>query len=184
MESATSSARTSPSSRRRTPSSKRARTRCPRRSSIASSSKIRVGYPSADEEDRILAQTSHGVGTLDVTSIQPVISREALHAVRPLAGQVAIEPRVRGYVRDLCRASRTSPLVMLGAGPRAGVHLLVASRWAAALDGRTFVTPDDVKRVLHQVVCHRLVLAPEVELDGMKAEEVIDRIATTVEVPR
>jgi MoxR-like ATPase len=74
--------------------------------------------------------------------------------------------------------------VLLGAGPRAGVHLLVASRWAAALDGRTFVTPDDVKRVLHTVICHRLVLAPEVELDGMKAEEVIDRIGTTVEVPR
>jgi MoxR-like ATPase len=146
--------------------------------------KIRIGYPSAEEEDRILAQTSHGVGSLDVTSIQPVITREELHQVRPLAGQVAIEPRVRGYVRDLCRATRTSPLVMLGAGPRAGVHLLVASRWAAALEGRTFVTPDDVKRVLHPVICHRLVLAPEVELDGMKAEEVIDRIATTVEVPR
>jgi MoxR-like ATPase len=146
--------------------------------------KIRVGYPTLEEEDRILAQVSHGVGTLDVTAIQPVVSREQLAEIRPLAGSVVLDPKVRAYVRDLCRATRTSPMIMFGAGPRAGVHLLVASRWAAALEGRSFVTPDDVKRVLHPVVCHRLVLSPEVELDGMKAEEVVDRVASTVEVPR
>ena len=60
-------------------------------------------------------------------------------------------------------------MILLGAGPRAGIHLLVASRWAALLDGRAFVTPDDVQRMLHKVVCHRLILAPEVELDGLRA---------------
>jgi MoxR-like ATPase len=75
-------------------------------------------------------------------------------------------------------------MILLGAGPRAGVHLLVASRWYAALDGRRFVSPDDVRRALHPVLAHRLVLAPEVELDGLRAEEVLDRIAATIEVPR
>ena len=65
-----------------------------------------------------------------------------------------------------------------------GVHLMVASRWLAALDGRAFVTPDDVKRALHPAICHRLVVAPEVELDGLGPEEVIDRVSSTVEVPR
>jgi MoxR-like ATPase len=82
------------------------------------------------------------------------------------------------------RATRATPMILLGAGPRAGVHLMVASRWIAALDGRTFVTPDDVQRALHPVVCHRLVLAPEVELDGLGPDEVIDRVSATVEVPR
>ncbi len=146
--------------------------------------KIRIDYPSSDEEDEILARASHGVGTLELEEIVPVVTRDELHAIRPIGARVAIEARVRGYVRDLCRATRSSPLLLLGAGPRAGVHLLVASRWIAALDGRTFVTPDDVKRALHPVICHRLVLAPEVELDGMSVEDVIDRVAASVEVPR
>jgi MoxR-like ATPase len=64
------------------------------------------------------------------------------------------------------------------------VHLLVASRWAALFAGRFFVTPDDVQRMLHPVCSHRLILAPEVELDGMSAAEVIDRVAGGIEVPR
>ena len=75
------------------------------------------------------------------------------------------------------RATRATPMILLGAGPRAGVHLMVAARWRALLDGRAFVTPDDVRRMLHPVICHRLVLAPEVELDGLRAAEVIDRVA-------
>ena len=82
------------------------------------------------------------------------------------------------------RATRATPMILLGAGPRAGMHLLVASRWAALLDGRAFVTPDDVRRMLHRSICHRLMLAPEVELDGLRADEVIDRVAAQVEVPR
>ena len=60
----------------------------------------------------------------------------------------------------------------------------MAARWAALLEGRPFVTPDDVQRMLHKVVCHRLILAPEVELDGLRAAEVIDRVASGVQVPR
>ena len=148
--------------------------------------KLRIGYPSVEDEDAILARATVGVGSIDVASsgIVPVASRERIAAVRALGAQVLIEDRVRAYVRDLVRATRSSPMIMLGAGPRAGVHLLVASRWIAALGGRRFVTPDDVRRALHPVLAHRLVLAPEVELDGLRAEEVIDRIAATIEVPR
>jgi len=112
------------------------------------------------------------------------LSRPQLLAARAHAAAVQIEPAVRTYIRDLLRATRSSPLVMLGAGPRAGVHLITAARWAALFAGRAFVTPDDVRRMLNPVVCHRLVLAPEVELEGQNSFDVMDRIASTVEVPR
>ena len=148
--------------------------------------KIKVGYPSAEEEDRILMMAGIGVGSVNVSEagIVPVADAESLTRVRALADEVQVEASVRGYIRDLMRATRETPMILLGAGPRAGVHLMVASRWFAALDGRSFVTPDDVQRAAHPVICHRLVLAPEVELDGLDAEEVLDRISSTVEVPR
>ncbi len=148
--------------------------------------KIHVGYPSAEDEDKILAQAQIAVGTVDphAAGVRPVVDRAALASVRQLGHQVLVEEKVRGYVRDLLRATRASPMILLGAGPRAGVHLLVASRWLAALDGRRFVTPDDVQRALHPVIGHRLVLSPEVELDGLAVGEVIDRVSRTVEVPR
>jgi MoxR-like ATPase len=148
--------------------------------------KIEIGYPSAEEEDEILRRASIGVASTDPTAsgVTSVIPKERLEAVRQLGHQVLVEDRVRGYVRDLLRATRSSPMIVLGAGPRAGVHLLVASRWFAALEGRRFVTPDDVQRALHPVLGHRLALAPEVELDGLGSREVMDRVARAVPVPR
>jgi MoxR-like ATPase len=148
--------------------------------------KIEVGYPSEEEEDRILLHGGSTVGTVDVAAagIRPVGSAAAIAGARAAGAAVRVEEPVRRYIRDLVRATRSSPMALLGAGPRAGVHLMVAARWSAALDGRDFVTPDDVVRMLHPVVCHRLVLAPEVELDGMEPAQAVDRIASTVEVPR
>ena len=146
--------------------------------------KVQVGYPSPEEEDLILARAGLHAGTPSLENIAPVISRQQLMAARALAVDVQVTPPVRGYIRDLLRATRNSPLVMLGAGPRAGVHLISAARWAALFAGRDFVTPDDVRRMLNPVICHRLVLSPEVELDGQSSAEVMDRIASAVEVPR
>jgi MoxR-like ATPase len=148
--------------------------------------KVQVGYPSADEEDAVLARVSAdaGTGELSAAQLRPILAKQHVQAARAIAARVTVDDKVRAYTRDLMRATRTTPMVMLGAGPRAGIHLLVASRWAALLDGRPFVTPDDVQRMLHRVVCHRLILAPEVELDGLRAAEVIDRVAAGVQVPR
>jgi MoxR-like ATPase len=145
--------------------------------------KVRIGYPDEREEDEILNRASIGVSTPQL-AVSQVVSRAQLLELRPLAFEVRIEDGVRRYVRELIRSTRSSPLVLLGAGPRAGVHLLVASRWAAALDGRLFVTPDDVQRMLPQVVAHRLILAPDAELDGLDAASVLNRVAARVEVPR
>jgi MoxR-like ATPase len=146
--------------------------------------KVQVGYPSPEEEDEILARAGMQPAGPNLEQIVPVLSRQQLMAASAMAVSVRIEPPVRGYIRDLLRATRSSPLVMLGAGPRAGVHLVAASRWAALLDGREFVTPDDVRRMLNPVVCHRLLLAPEVELEGQSGLDVMDRIAAAIDVPR
>jgi len=148
--------------------------------------KVSVGYPSEREEDEILARASAGVVTADpgTLGVAKVVSREQLLGMRKLAEQVLVEDAVRSYVRGLVRATRVSPLLTLGAGPRAGVHLLVAARWAAALDGRLFVTPDDVQRMLNPVLAHRLRLAPDAELDGLDAAQVLTRTSARVEVPR
>jgi len=148
--------------------------------------KVSVGYPSEREEDEILARASAGVVTADpgTLGVAKVVSREQLLAMRKLAEHVLVEDAVRSYVRGLVRATRVSPLLTLGAGPRAGVHLLVAARWAAALDGRLFVTPDDVQRMLNPVLAHRLRLAPDAELDGLDAAQVLTRTSARVEVPR
>jgi MoxR-like ATPase len=148
--------------------------------------KVQIGYPSAEEEDIVLSRVSADAGTSELSPAQlrPILSKQHIQAARVIAGRITVEDKVRGYIRDLMRATRGTPMILLGAGPRAGVHLLVASRWAALLDGRSFVTPDDVRRMLHQVVCHRLVLAPEVELDGLSAAEAVDRVVANVQVPR
>jgi MoxR-like ATPase len=148
--------------------------------------KVEVGYPSEHEEDDILRRASLGVGSQspEKLGVARVVTREELLALRSLAGEVRAEDEVRRYVRDLVRATRSSPLLVMGAGPRAGVHLLVASRFSAALDGRAFVTPDDVQNMLVPVLAHRLVLAPDAELDGLDEKQVLARVSSRVEVPR
>ncbi|MCS6798468.1 MAG: MoxR family ATPase [Myxococcota bacterium] len=148
--------------------------------------RIRVDYPSDEEEDRILASAGPTAGTLDVRAagVRPVVGRDQIRAARRAGAWVRVEEPVRRYARDLVRATRRSSMLLLGAGPRAGIHLLTAARWVAGLDGRSFVTPDDVRDVMHAVLDHRVLLAPEVELDGLGATEVLDRIAAEVPVPR
>jgi len=147
--------------------------------------KVQVGYPSAEEEDAILERAAQQQGSaFSLGQLRAVLDREQLTAARELLARVAVSAEVRAYIRDLLRATRSSGLIMLGAGPRAGVHLVTAARWAALLEGRTFVTPDDVRRMRNAVLCHRLQLAPEVELDGHTPADVMERVASTVAVPR
>lgn len=148
--------------------------------------KIPVDYPSAEAEDAILSQVSVVVGSSHRSDaeVAAVLGPAVLLQAREVAAQVEVEASVRRYIGELVRATRNSPMVLLGAGPRAAIHLVVAARWAAALDGRTFVTPDDVCAMLEPVLGHRLILAPEVELDGQGPAEVLDALSRTVQVPR
>jgi MoxR-like ATPase len=97
---------------------------------------------------------------------------------------ITARPEVREYLARLVRATREHPHVMLGAGPRATIDLHSASKAAAALGGRDFVTPDDVKKVAGYVVTHRLFLRPQAELEGIDAAHVLGDILRKVKVPR
>jgi MoxR-like ATPase len=148
--------------------------------------KIEIGYPNAEDEDGILSAVHQGfdAGNLERAGLQPAVSLEQVQAARASLQEVNVEPQVLAYVRKLVAATRASPRIRLGAGPRAGVHLLVASKALAALRGRPFVTPDDVRYLAGPVLKHRLLLSPDAELDGATAGEVLREVVNGVEVPR
>jgi MoxR-like ATPase len=98
--------------------------------------------------------------------------------------EVGIEPPVLTYVRKLVAATRASPRIRLGGGPRAAVHLLLAVKALAALRGRGFVTPDDVRFLAGPVLKHRLLLSPDAELDGATTADALKEAMDAVEVPR
>lgn len=148
--------------------------------------KIEVGYPSDDEEEAMLNAVNHGFdsGDLKRAGVNPVISLDELLTARAAMSEVTIEPPVLAYLRTLVSATRKSPRIRLGAGPRASVHLLLASKALAALRGRGFVTPDDVRSLVGPVLKHRLLLSPDAELDGATPADVLREVVGAVEVPR
>ena len=97
---------------------------------------------------------------------------------------VRAEPQIIKYVQTIVARTRTDESVQIGAGPRASLALLQAGRAAAALAGRDFITPDDVKSLVAPVLAHRVTLTPEAEMEGMALEDLLGRIFEQVEVPR
>ena len=149
--------------------------------------KISIDFPEADDETRMLAEYAAGRRLHDetVASLQPVISgKELLEARRTVAKHVRVEPHIIQYIRELVSRTRRDEAVQIGAGPRASLALLEASRAAAALQGRDFITPDDVKSLVAPVVAHRITLSPEAEMEGLALEDLLRRIFDQVEVPR
>ena len=148
--------------------------------------KSTTDYPSRDEELELLARAAAGFDARfleraglaqTVQSAEILESREAVRAVHA-------SPGLRGYVYDIIGATRAAADVSLGASPRAGLHLLLAAQAAAAIDGRAFVTPDDVKEAAVVVLAHRLLVRPEAEVEGIRAEDVVARVLQTVAVPK
>ncbi len=149
--------------------------------------KIRMQAPERPDE-LILARRSLGddapESILSRGDVQPVISSDALLAIRRQLLHVTVRDELVAYAVDLVRATRASESVLVGAGPRATQALLLASRAAAAIHGRDFVTPDDIKSLAVPVMEHRLILRPEFELEGASVGEVVERILQEVAVPR
>ena len=149
--------------------------------------KVRVGYPSRDEElnlaARMLGQESPEA-ILESGAVKQVLTSDRINALRAALQQVTVRDELTSYVVDLVRATRDHEAVLVGAGPRATQSLLLASRARAALDTRDFVTPDDVRALAEPVLGHRLVIRPEFEIEGMTIEELIGRVLEAVPVPR
>ena len=148
--------------------------------------KIVVDYPSLEEEARIVELVTAGRigGQLEVSAVQPVCTAdEVLELQRTVARLVVLE-RVREYAVRIVRETRSWRGVAMGAGPRGGISLVRVARAKALLEGRGFVTPDDIKAVALPVLRHRLTLAPELELEGRTTDDVLRSILQKVEAPR
>jgi len=149
--------------------------------------KITMDYPGQNEE-LILAQRMLGIAspeaTLESGAVQPVITNEELLALRQALQGITVREELLNYLVNIVRKTRTHKSVLVGAGPRASQALILAVRGYAALVGRDFVTPDDVKTMAVPVLEHRLILRPEFEIEGVTVPEVIQQILQGVTVPR
>ena len=149
--------------------------------------KIQVDYPMVEEEAGILEAYAGGRKLhLDgVGSLQPVVTKDELVAARQtLSKMVRAEKGILKYILDIVRATRGHDSIQYGAGPRASLALLESGRALAAIRGRDFVTPDDVKELVGPVMAHRITLTPEAEMEGLALEDVMCKIFEKVEVPR
>ncbi|MCP4660584.1 MAG: MoxR family ATPase [bacterium] len=149
--------------------------------------KIPIDYPSAEAEVAVLAAYAGGRRLHDqaVSELEPLMSpEELLSARRTAASGVRLDDEILGYVREVVAATRDHDWVALGAGPRAALALVEASRALALVEGRDFVTPDDVKTLAAPAMVHRLTLHPEAEMEGVTVDDLLRRIFEQVAVPR
>ncbi len=148
--------------------------------------RIAITYPTAEQEVRILDRVQGGFRSqnLSTADLQEVADVTELKRYREETDNVTVSEGVRKYIVDLCRATRDNRHVALGASPRAAITMLNASRSLAAMNGRMFVTPDDIVELLIPVIKHRLILKAESELDGHSGDSVLQSVIQSTEVPR
>ncbi len=148
--------------------------------------KLVVGYPSAEQEQEVLARHDAGLDPHDVhaAGVRAVAGPRDLAAAREEIAAVRVDPAVLAYIVALARATRDSPSITLGVSPRGAAMMLHAAKAWAWLSGRAFVTPDEVKAVARPAMRHRIQLRPELELEGATADGVLDTILATVPTPR
>jgi MoxR-like ATPase len=148
--------------------------------------KLAVAYPSADQEQEVLARHDRGLDPHDAAAagVVPVATPADIEAARAQIQDIRVDPAVLAYIVSLARSTRTAPAVTLGVSPRGAAMVLHAAKAWAWLAGRPFVTPDEVKAVIKPCVRHRIQLRPELELEGTTVDGVLDGILAAVPVPR
>jgi MoxR-like ATPase len=146
--------------------------------------KITVNYPSLEEEEQILAVNHHLHGKAELENIKPVLKAKQILEYQGKVRQVQADDNLRKYIAMIIHKTRNNSDLYLGASPRAGVNLLIASKAYAAIQGRDYITPEDILEMVGPVLCHRILLTPEKEMEGSTAEAVIKGIVHNLEIPR
>jgi len=146
--------------------------------------KLVVGYPTAEQELAVLSMHDQGLDPHELSSVRRVASAADLDAGRLEVDAIRVDPVVQAYIVALARATRDSPSLRLGVSPRGSTMLLHAAKAWAWMSGRPFVTPDEVKAMAKPTLRHRIQVRPEIELEGVTADGVLDGILATVPVPR
>lgn len=146
--------------------------------------KIKVCYPSLDEEIKIIESHHERQGKLPQTLINAVLNTQSLADYKAKIQAVRVEEKIIKYIAEIVSKTRNHPHLYLGGSPRASIAILNTAKAFAAMNGRDFVIPEDVKKALNPVLNHRIILTPEREMEGMTTENVVDMISQSVEVPR
>ncbi|WP_047789481.1 AAA family ATPase [Tenacibaculum mesophilum] len=146
--------------------------------------KINVGYPNLEEEIQIITAHNDRKGALPQTKVEAVLTEAELLEYRSKVFEVLVEEKIIKYIAQLISNTRNNAHLYLGGSPRASIAVLMASKAFAAINGRDFVIPEDVKKSIYPVLRHRIMLTPEREMEGMTADKVIEMIVQSVEVPR
>jgi MoxR-like ATPase len=148
--------------------------------------KLTMPLPAREVEVEVLARHAGGFDPRDLAAagLRPVAGRAELAAGIAAVRTVRVDPAILGYIVDLCRATRSSPSISLGASPRGATGLMSTARAWAWLSGRDYVTPDDVKALARPTLRHRIQLRPEAELEGTTVDSVLDSVLGSVPAPR
>jgi MoxR-like ATPase len=148
--------------------------------------KVESTYPQEAQELELLARTAAGFDarTLEASHVEPITNAAEVIEAQDAVRRAHLSDGLREYAYRIVAATRSHPRLSLGASPRAGIQLLVASQAAAAIAGRDFATPDDVKDVADFVIPHRLIVAPEAEIEGISAHAILRDVLAAIPVPR
>lgn len=146
--------------------------------------KINVAYPNADEEYAILLKEQALENETKTSKIENVIKGAQIIEYRHLVNQIKIEENLLKYISNIVVNTRSNSFLYLGASPRASIAILSASKAFAAIEGRDFVTPEDIKKATIPVLQHRVIVTPEREMEGLTSKQIIEQIIEAVEIPR
>ena len=146
--------------------------------------KIEVDYPTLEDETKIIAEYHARKNSVDINTVNGVMNAKDVKEYREKVSLVHIDGNLISYIAKIVNQTRNNSSLYLGASPRASLAILTSSKAIAAMRGRDFVTPDDVKFVATPVLKHRVILTPEKEMEGITTKEVIKQIIEKIEVPR
>jgi MoxR-like ATPase len=146
--------------------------------------KIEVGYPTPDEEYQIILRAHERKELGETEKIAPVLEAAQIIDFQKKVKYVHVEEPLMKYIAEIINKTRNHPSLYLGASPRASINALAASKALAAINGRSFVIPEDIKAVLYPILNHRIYLTPEKELEGGNEKQIISDVIASVEIPR
>ena len=146
--------------------------------------KIEVGYPSLEEEIRIIEGNNNRKNEDPTHLVSAVFKAEEISEFQRIIQEVLVEPKLIYYIAGIVNATRNNPFLFLGASPRASISILNAAKAYAAIRGRDFVIPEDIKFVAVPALKHRIVVSPEKEMEGISSTQIINQIIESIEIPR
>lgn len=146
--------------------------------------KIEVDYPGLEDEMKIISDFHSRKNVMDLDSVKPVLTAQKVDEYRKKSALVHIDKNLMNYIAQIVSKTRNNSSLFLGASPRASLAILTTSKAHAAINGRDFVTPEDIKYLAPSVMKHRVMLTPEKEMEGVKPGDVIRQIIEQIEIPR